>query len=529
MIWGKKINIFILFGLVFVYSCTFNDSNNIVTPSDKTYPNTPTPENGALNQENIITLSWQYSGADSFTVYFDTQNPPQKILKKNYTKNSITVFAPGTATKYYWKVIAKFKDGTLIEGPIWSFTTKSSTNYSPGYLINSFGIVTYWPNIIRALFQVTDLNNKGITNLTSSDFEVYEDGKKISSHESLLNISKKESNYFLFNTVLMIDNSSSITDDDGSNLTSIKSAAKDFVNNMFEQQNVAIYSFSGTTNLVLDFTPVTDKAKIFSAIDGIQKGARSTDLYGAVITASSRIKQYMNADSIISGAIVLFTDGDDTQGSHTLEQALNSVNGKNVYTIGLGTDLNPEILSFIGKNGYYPIADINQLSNTFISIQQELSNLSNSFYWLEYQTPKRGNFNHLLQILIINNPVNSILEATFNSSKFFDPPVGIYFSDSNGSQILTDQNIPINAGGDPVEIFASSYGGSSLPNYEWTSDSLLVISRLNSSGSHVKIYADSSAQNQSLVKITVHDIVNNYSNSLNFVISKQKRIAYGCK
>ncbi|GAB4135472.1 MAG: hypothetical protein Fur0015_08290 [Ignavibacteriales bacterium] len=521
--WNKNLIVFLLFEFLFAYSCTFNDSNNVVIPPDKTVPSSPSPANGAINQENILTLSWQFAGADSFTVYFDTQNPPQKILRKNYTKNSTTAFAPGTTTKYYWKVIAKFKNGTNAEGPVWSFTTKSSTTASPGYLINGFGVTTYPPNIVRALFQVSDLSNKGVANLVSSDFEVYEDGKKISSHESLLNISKKESNYFAFNTVLMIDNSTSLTDDNGNNLSSIKTAAKDFVKNMFAQQNVAIYSFSGTTNLILDFTPVSDQAKIFSAIDGIQKGARSTDLYGAVIQGASRIKQFMNVDSIISGAMVLFTDGDDTQGSHTLEQALNSVNGKNVYTIGLGTDLNPEILSLIGKNGYYQIADIAQLSTTFSLIQQELTDLSNSFYWLEYQTPKRGNFNHLLQIVIINNPVNSMLEATFNSSKFSDPPDGIYFSYNDGTQILPTQNIPIKAGGSPVEIFATSYGGSSLPNYDWKSDSLLTISKLNSNGSHVKIYADSNAMNQSLIKVTIHDLVNNYSNSLNFIISKPKR------
>ncbi|PJA96219.1 MAG: hypothetical protein CO129_07710, partial [Ignavibacteriales bacterium CG_4_9_14_3_um_filter_34_10] len=347
---SSRIIVFLIFiSLVFV-SCTFNDSNNIVNPPNTTLPTNPLPVNSAINQENIIKLSWQYSGADSFTVYFDTQNPPQKIIKKNLTQNSITTFAAGNSTTYYWKVSAKFKNSSSVEGPIWKFTTKPGSTSSAGYIINSYGITTFAPNIIRALFQVSDLNNKGISNLMTSDFEVYEDGKKISSTESLLNISKKESNYFVFNTVLMIDNSTSITDDDGSNLAEIKTAAKNFVASMFSQQRIAVYEFSGTVNLLLDFTPVSESAKINSAIDGIQKGARSTDLYGAVIKGASRIKQSMNADSIISGALVLFTDGDDTQSSHTLDQALSSVTNKNVYTIGLGTDLNPEIMSLIGNN-----------------------------------------------------------------------------------------------------------------------------------------------------------------------------------
>jgi hypothetical protein len=511
----------ILSSLIF-FSCTFNDPNNVVNPPVTTLPTNPVPVNGAVNQENIIKLSWQYAGADSFTVYFDTQNPPQKIIKKNLTQNSITTFAAGNSTTYYWKISAKYKSGASVEGPVWKFTTKSGSTSSAGYVINSYGITTYAPNIIRALFQVTDLNNKGISNLTTSDFEVYEDGKKISSTESLLNITKKESNYFAFNTVLMIDNSTSITDDNGSNLATIKSAAKSFVANMFSQQRIAIYEFSGTINLVLDFTPATESAKINSAIDGIKKGARSTDLYGAVIQGASRIKQSMNADSIISGALVLFTDGDDTQGSHTLDQALNSITNKNVYTIGLGTDLNPEIMSLLGHNGFYPIADINQLTTTFLSIQQELSNLSNSFYWLEYQTPKRGNFNHLLQVIIVNNPINSILEGTFNSSKFTDPNPGIYFTSSSGDLIGND-TLQLAVGGESYEIFISTYGGSSNASYELTSDTLISVQKLNSTNSHIKVSANPNAANKSSSRLIVKDIINNYSGEINFIIIKSLR------
>jgi len=343
-----------------------------------------------------------------------------------------------------------------------------------------------------------------------------------------LNISKKESNYFVFNTVLMIDNSTSITDDDGSNLAEIKTAAKNFVASMFSQQRIAVYEFSGTVNLLLDFTPVSESAKINSAIDGIQKGARSTDLYGAVIKGASRIKQSMNADSIISGALVLFTDGDDTQSSHTLDQALSSVTNKNVYTIGLGTDLNPEIMSLIGNNGFYPIADINQLTTTFLSIQQELSNLSNSFYWMEYQTPKRGNFNHLLQVIIVNNPINSILEGTFNSSKFTDPNPGVYFTSSSGDLIGND-TLQLAIGGKSYEFFISTYGGSSNSSYELTADTLISVQKLNSTNSHIKVSANPNAANQSTSKLIVKDIINNYSGEINFIIIKSLRKYHASK
>lgn len=521
MISRKVYFLSLTFILFYISSCTFTDKNNPVQVNNSEIPSNPFPADGAVNQENIITLRWTLSGADSFTIFFDTKNPPQTIIKKNLTQNNYTTFAAGNSTTYFWRVIAKFKNGVSTSSPIWRFTTKSSSTNIPGYIINNYGITTHEPNIIRALFQVTDLNNKGVTNLTVSDFEVYEDGKKISSHESLLNISKKDDNFFKFNTLLMIDNSTSISDNPD-NLVEIKNAAKNFITNMFPQQYISIYEFSSSTKLILPSTSVSEQSKIFAAIDGISKGDRSTDLYGAVIEGSSKIQTSVSADSIISGAMVVFTDGDDTQGSHSLQEALNSIVDKNVYTIGLGTDLNPEVMTAIGKNGYYPIAQINQLSQTFLTVQNDLKSLANSFYWLEYQSPKRGNFNHLLQVVIVNNPLHSILEAEFNSSKFYDPIPGIYFTDKNGNKI-GDSEIKLIAGGSAIEINVSTYGGSSNPNYKWSADSSLVLQSINSINSRVKISAKSDTPDQTKAKLIIDDLNNSFTSELNFIITKTYR------
>jgi len=74
------------------------------------------------------------------------------------------------------------------------------------------------------LFQVVDLNNQGITDLTEADFEVYEDGLPISPSESELKIVKKEDLYYRIKTVLMLDNSTSLAD----SIDAIRLAAADF-------------------------------------------------------------------------------------------------------------------------------------------------------------------------------------------------------------------------------------------------------------------------------------------------------------
>ena len=63
-------------------------------------------------------------------------------------------------------------------------------------------------------------------------------------------------------------------------------------------------------------------------------GYPTTNLYGAVITGAGRWTDQFSSSSIVQGAMIVFTDGSDTQGSYTLNQALSAVGGKRVYTVG---------------------------------------------------------------------------------------------------------------------------------------------------------------------------------------------------
>ena len=516
--------------LIFPNSCTFDESdadngngNGNLNPY---VPNTPSPVDGAINVDNSVRLAWQSANAESYDIIFDDNNPPSVIIENNTTENFKDVIAPGLGVTYYWQVIAHLPGGAFSAGPVWSFVTRADGAVSPGYIMILHGLTVEPPSNVRVLFQVLDLAENGVDYLTADDFEIYENGELVSNLESNLRITKSDVNNYKFQSLLMLDNSTSITSDplNPANLDVLKSAAKYFANNMSAQQEIAVYEFSSSVTQLIDFTGYSNSGDISNAIDNINVGSPSTDLYGATITGADRLVENITGNEITQSAMVLFTDGDDTQDSHTLSQALNSIHDKSVYTVGLGTDINPEILSLIGNEGFYQIANLTQLIQQFDIILEDIDKLSKSFYWMEYVSPKRGNLEHRFLLRIKNNPVSSDIDGTFTSAGFVDAVPGIYF---NTSFIFpygkTEYNLL--SGGDDIEIITTTVGGDSEPRYTWNlqAGGELILTGHNQDYSVVTIKAFAGITDQTTVTATVTDVPNNdamdtFSDSINFVI-----------
>ena len=418
---NKRLGIVSLLMILAITGCSFNKTapTQPTVVTDKTIPNTPQPSNSTNDLPLAVGLSWQCDSAVSFDVYLDTQNPPQRLINLNNVTKSYIVSNLSYGTTYYWQVFANYADGTKKAGPVWSFTTTQSVNPSvSGYVMYLDSLSTKLPNTVNAMFQVVDMTNRGVTNLDSTYFDVYEDGAPLSVSEAKLSIKKRTQVPYKIRTVLMLDNSTSLN----AEINQIRIAASNFVKNILPNQEVAVYQFSEKIEMLHDFTD--NKDTLLAALNRYQLGVSSTDFYGAAIKGTSLWADTYSSSKIIQGSMVIISDGHDTQSSHTLAEALNAVANRYVYTVGLGAEIQPDILMAIGTAGYFLISDVSQLDAQFVNIQTAILNYANSFYQLSYNSPKRGNENHQLVIRIKNNPyagAGSYIQGSYNSAGFYSP------------------------------------------------------------------------------------------------------------
>lgn len=277
-------------------------------------------------------------------------------------------------------------------------------------------IDTLLPNFVNILFRAYDSLGRGISNLDTSRIVVLEDEQPITSESELI-IEKASAFSDTIRTVMLLDRSSSVAD----NLDDIKDAAKVMVRSIAPHQQMAIYTFSETNDLVVDFTD--DTTALLNAIDIIPLGYASTNLYGALIDAFGRIENYASvADrTIMYGNVVLFTDGRDTQGSHSLNEVLSAQGSKQVFALGLGAELDTTALRAIAGDFVYTTTDVHELAGLFAVIQQDITNTANSYYWAHYRSPKRGNTVHTLAMRLegnSNSGPDASITGTFNSALF---------------------------------------------------------------------------------------------------------------
>ncbi len=126
-------------------------------------------------------------------------------------------------------------------------------------------------------------------------------------------------------------------------------------------------------------------------------------VYGAVIqgleVASQKLTQTRNLDEIASSALIIFTDGTDQANRNTKGQALGAVANADrdisIYTIGLGGEIDERVLREVGKTSFVSAANIGELLDSFREIGDLVNGRANSYYLLEYCSPKRSGSNQL--------------------------------------------------------------------------------------------------------------------------------------
>ena|SRR5690606_4267783 len=296
---------------------------------------------------------------------------------------------------------------------------------------------TTLPGKVSIFFKVSDTDGYPVTGLNADQFTIYEQGRNdacfntISTSESYAKISPN-SQIFNNNTILVLDLSNSVL---SSSLTELKTASKSFVENVMPASNtesfkMAIYWFDGEDKLH-SLNPLTHiKEDLISAIDGITADISkdpSTDLYGAVIKstdiAEKLLKESTTNGRIGAASVVIFTDGTDQASRFTQDAAVKKVTeaNKNIafFSIGLGSEIDADILSKLGKTFSVSAGNNTELETTFNEISKKVSEQANSFYLFEYCSPKRdGSGENNLAIQVKDGNRQGAVQTKFNAKGF---------------------------------------------------------------------------------------------------------------
>lgn len=230
---------------------------------------------------------------------------------------------------------------------------------------------------VNMLFTVTDKKGRFITDLTKSDFQVFERKKP----QQIMEFTSESD--LPLRLAILIDTSNSIRD----RFKFQQEAATNFINSVMREQDKAIVvSFDTSAELVADLTNNTNQLE--NAIRDLRPGG-GTSLYDAIFFAC---KDKLIKDQPMykfRRAMVILSDGEDNESQHSRDQALEMAQraDTSIYTIStnishIETEGDKVMRYFAEQTGgvaFFPFqaSDLNQ---SFENIANELRHQYNLFY-----------------------------------------------------------------------------------------------------------------------------------------------------
>lgn len=290
------------------------------------------------------------------------------------------------------------------------------------------------PANVSLLFKVDTADDHPVAALSSSDFDLFENGQLISRFEADLTILPK-SGQFQYSIVLLLDLSGSILESES--LGPLKEAAQQFVEALmvpaddprYGEVEMGIWWFDGRADIDSLTTFSVDPDALVGAVENITKDLpvdNSTNLYGAVISgadvARRRVAQLSRNEVVSAGSVVLFTDGTDQANRVSRSSALRAVRDLgedlSVYTIGLGGEIDEATLQEIGADGFVAAANLEELVPKFQEIADLVRDEAHSYYLVEYCSPKRGGDDNILGVRVTEGEQAGVLTTRFSANGF---------------------------------------------------------------------------------------------------------------
>lgn len=231
---------------------------------------------------------------------------------------------------------------------------------------------------VNVLFTVTDKKGRFITDLARSDFEILENkrGQHIMEFTAETDLPLR--------MAILVDTSNSIRD----RFRFIQEAAVEFINSVMRPgaDRALVVSFDTQTQLVSDLEFSTEK--LAEKIRELRPGG-GTSLYDAIFYACRDKLAMDQPKHKFRRAMVILSDGEDTQSTMSRDQALEMAQKSDVVIYTISTNISRQetdgdkVLRYLaGETGglaFFPFK-VEDLAQSFENIANELRHQYNLYY-----------------------------------------------------------------------------------------------------------------------------------------------------
>ena len=168
------------------------------------------------------------------------------------------------------------------------------------------------PSNVAVYFSVDTDDGNPVAGLSAEDFEIHEDGSRVSIHESRQTIVNPELTAAHY-TLLLVDMSGSVSE--SPDLPLIAQAARQFTTELDGHQRVGVYAFDGSEDIrkIQGFSPAKRTERTLKRLEEFRTRDPSTNLNGAVVKALAELEAALDKEKapLRFGTLVVFTDGTD--------------------------------------------------------------------------------------------------------------------------------------------------------------------------------------------------------------------------
>ncbi len=248
---------------------------------------------------------------------------------------------------------------------------------------------------VRLTFSATDQNDHGVATVNTADFAVVDTGFIVRDFQSFT-----RSDYSKLEIAILIDSSESVNSRLGKEVSDTLELLSQTTG--VPKENISLISFRDSKPALLcsgDCRTSYTAKKISET-----KGAGRTPLYDAIIFASEFLSKH--ADAQTEKALILFSDGQDTESRSSLRDALDSavIHNVQIYSIALsdsaGYDAGRQVLrAFAAASGGRFFSARNGSGHALDIILEGYR----ASYTVSYRLPTRARGFHTVQVLPIQN------------------------------------------------------------------------------------------------------------------------------